>query len=125
MKCPVAFGCCTRITWVGIGLCGHATRASPQAPELVWGRRAVPASAEVNGPDIKAQNDFGAPAVRPASRSGRADGRSLGCTLAPHSYTLLKAKLAGSPAKRRVLVFWGVQPGKLVNCLRRQENENV
>ena len=49
---------------------------------------------EVNGPDIKAQNDFGAAAVRPAPRSAKADGRSLRCVLAPHSYTLLKAKLA-------------------------------
>jgi alpha-N-arabinofuranosidase len=48
---------------------------------------------EVNGPDIKAQNDFGSLAVKPAARSARADGRSLRYTFAPHSYTMLKARL--------------------------------
>ncbi len=48
---------------------------------------------EVNGPDIKAENDFGTQKVRPVDRSARADGRSFRCTLAPHSYTMVKTGL--------------------------------
>jgi alpha-N-arabinofuranosidase len=48
---------------------------------------------EVNGPDIKAQNDFGSLVVKPAARSAKAEDRRLRCTFAPHSYTMLKAKL--------------------------------
>ena len=49
---------------------------------------------EVNGPDIKARNDFGSAPVQPAQRSGRAEGRRLRYVFPPHSYTMLKVKLA-------------------------------
>ena len=48
---------------------------------------------EVNGPDIKSENDFGKTTVQPASKSAAADGRKLRYTFPPHSYTMLKAKL--------------------------------
>jgi alpha-N-arabinofuranosidase len=49
---------------------------------------------EVNGPDIKAQNDFGSSPVTAKSRPVEAHGNSLNISLAPHSYTQLKARLA-------------------------------
>lgn len=48
---------------------------------------------EVNGPDIKAENDFGKTTVRTTERSATANGRTLRAKCAPHSYTMLKAKL--------------------------------
>lgn len=51
--------------------------------------------AEVNGPDIKAENDFGVTKVQTVTRSTRAEGRRLHYSLPPHSYTMLKAKLNG------------------------------
>jgi alpha-N-arabinofuranosidase len=48
---------------------------------------------EVNGPDIKADNDFGATRVQTVTRSATAEGRKLRCRFPPHSYTMLKAKL--------------------------------
>ena len=49
--------------------------------------------AEVNGPDIKAENDFGSTQVRTVTRSANAEGRHLRYRFPPHSYTMLKAKL--------------------------------
>ena len=49
---------------------------------------------EVNGPDIKAQNDFGVSPVTAKNRSVAASGNSLSVSFAPHSYTQLRAKLA-------------------------------
>jgi alpha-N-arabinofuranosidase len=49
--------------------------------------------AEVNGPDIKAENDFGSTKVQTVMRSTKAEGRRLRYRLPPHSYTMLKAKL--------------------------------
>jgi alpha-L-arabinofuranosidase len=49
--------------------------------------------AEVNGPDIKAENDFGSTKVQAATRSANADGNKLRYRFPPHSYTMLKAKL--------------------------------
>ena len=51
------------------------------------------AVAEVNGPDIKAENDFGVTKVQTVTRSTTADGRKLRYRFPPHSYTMLKAKL--------------------------------
>ena len=48
---------------------------------------------EVNGPDIKAENDFGKTTVKSASKSVAADGRKLRVSLPAHSYTLLKGGL--------------------------------
>jgi alpha-N-arabinofuranosidase len=48
---------------------------------------------EVNGPDIKAENDFGKTAVKPSERSMSADGKKMRVRFAPHSYTMLKTKL--------------------------------
>ncbi len=50
--------------------------------------------AEVNGPDIKAENTFGSTKVATATRSATAQGRKLHYRFAPHSYTMLKGKLA-------------------------------
>ena len=49
---------------------------------------------EVNGPDIKSENDFERPTVSPVTRTASADGRKLHYRLPPHSYTMLKAKLS-------------------------------
>jgi alpha-L-arabinofuranosidase len=49
--------------------------------------------AEVNGPDIKAENDFGITKVQTVRRSANTQGRKLGYRFPPHSYTMLKAKL--------------------------------
>jgi alpha-N-arabinofuranosidase len=49
---------------------------------------------EVNGRDIKAENNFDSTTVRAVERSAHADGHRLHCRLSPHSYTMLKAKLA-------------------------------
>jgi alpha-N-arabinofuranosidase len=48
---------------------------------------------EVNGPDLKAENNFDSTNVKPARRSLGASGKALGFTFAPHSYTMLKVKL--------------------------------
>lgn len=47
---------------------------------------------EVNGPDIKAENDFDKSTVKPVERSVAADGRKLRYSFPPHSFTMLKAK---------------------------------
>lgn len=49
--------------------------------------------AEVNGPDIKAENDFGSIKVQAVTRSARADGGTLRYTAPPHSYTMLKTRI--------------------------------
>jgi alpha-N-arabinofuranosidase len=49
---------------------------------------------EVNGPDIKSQNDFGATAVKTVKRSVKAEGRKFTYSFPPHSYSMLKARLA-------------------------------
>jgi alpha-L-arabinofuranosidase len=51
------------------------------------------AVSEVNGPDIKAENDFGKTTVKTAERSVTPDGRKLRYRFPPHSYTMLKVKL--------------------------------
>ncbi|HTT63658.1 MAG TPA: alpha-L-arabinofuranosidase C-terminal domain-containing protein [Bryobacteraceae bacterium] len=49
---------------------------------------------EVNGPDIKAENDFGSTKVRAVERSASASGNHLAYSFPPHSYTMLKVRLA-------------------------------
>jgi len=49
---------------------------------------------EVNGPDIKAANDFGKTVVRVQSRTARAQGKTLEHRFPAHSFTQLKAQLA-------------------------------
>jgi alpha-L-arabinofuranosidase len=48
---------------------------------------------EVNGPDVKAENDFNSTPVKPVSKSVEASGTRLRYSFAPHSYTMLKGKL--------------------------------
>jgi alpha-N-arabinofuranosidase len=48
---------------------------------------------EVNGPDIKSENDFDKTTVKTAERQATADGRRLHISFAPHSYTMVKVKL--------------------------------
>jgi len=50
--------------------------------------------AEVNGPDIKAENDFGSTKVSAVQRSATASGKKFTTRFAPHSYTMLKVKLS-------------------------------
>jgi len=49
---------------------------------------------EVNGPDIKAENDFGKTTVKTVERSVTSDGKRLRYRFPAHSYTMLKTKLA-------------------------------
>ncbi len=49
--------------------------------------------AEVNGPDIKAENDFNSSKVRTVERSAHAQGKKLTHSFPAHSYTMLKMKL--------------------------------
>jgi alpha-N-arabinofuranosidase len=49
---------------------------------------------EINGPDIKAENDFDKTTVRPVERSVVADGRKLRYSFPPHSFTMLKVKVS-------------------------------
>jgi alpha-N-arabinofuranosidase len=48
---------------------------------------------EVNGPDIKAENDFGVTKVESSVSSAKAEGRKLQYRCPAHSYSLLKLKL--------------------------------
>jgi alpha-N-arabinofuranosidase len=48
---------------------------------------------EVNGPDIKAGNDFGSTKVMATAKSAKAEGHQLRYSFPPHSYTMLKARL--------------------------------
>ncbi len=50
--------------------------------------------AEVNGPDIKSENTFGTTLVKTTRKSTQASGARLRYEFAPHSYTMLKGKLA-------------------------------
>ena len=49
--------------------------------------------AEVNGPDIKAENDFGKTLVSACQSSVNASGRSLTHSFPAHSYTQIRARL--------------------------------
>jgi alpha-N-arabinofuranosidase len=49
---------------------------------------------EVNGPDIKAMNDFGSTTVSTRTRSQAAGGNSLALSLPAHSYTQVNVRLA-------------------------------
>ena len=51
------------------------------------------AVSEVNGPDIKAGNDFDKTTVKTVERSVTAGGRSLRYSFPPHSYTMLKTRV--------------------------------
>jgi alpha-N-arabinofuranosidase len=48
---------------------------------------------EVNGPDIKAENDFDSTKVRAVQRSAPAQENRLVYSFPPHSYTMLKVRL--------------------------------
>jgi alpha-L-arabinofuranosidase len=48
---------------------------------------------EVNGPDIKSQNDFNATTVKTVKRSAKAEGRQFTYSFPPHSFTMLRTKL--------------------------------
>lgn len=50
-------------------------------------------AAEVNGPDIKAENTFGAIKVHTVRKSITANGTELVYTFPPHSYTMIKGAL--------------------------------
>jgi alpha-N-arabinofuranosidase len=52
------------------------------------------AVAEVNGPDIKAENNFGSTKVQTAKKSAEAKGNRVSYRVPPHSYTMLKGTLA-------------------------------
>lgn len=48
---------------------------------------------EVNGPDIKAENDFNVTRVKAVPHSASAEGKKLRYSFPAHSYTMLKARL--------------------------------
>jgi alpha-N-arabinofuranosidase len=48
---------------------------------------------EVNGPDIKAENDFGKTAVQTVTKNATANGRKLAYRFPAHSYTMLRARI--------------------------------
>jgi alpha-N-arabinofuranosidase len=48
---------------------------------------------EVNGPDLKTENDFGSEKVKTVERSATATGQRLQYRFPAHSYTMLKVKL--------------------------------
>ena len=50
--------------------------------------------AEVNGPDIKAENDFGKTLVKAERKSASASGKRLQYTFPAHSYTMLKGRVS-------------------------------
>jgi alpha-N-arabinofuranosidase len=49
---------------------------------------------EVNGPDIKSENDFNKTTVKASERTVTADGTRLRYSFPPHSFTMLKARLS-------------------------------
>ncbi|MBV8811260.1 MAG: hypothetical protein JO033_21540, partial [Acidobacteriaceae bacterium] len=49
---------------------------------------------EVNGPDVKATNDFRSSPVKTVTKSVEASGTRLRYSFPPHSFTMLKGKLA-------------------------------
>ena len=50
--------------------------------------------AEVNGPDIKAENTFGNTTVKTTGKTIDASGMRLRYEFPPHSYTMLKGQLS-------------------------------
>ena len=48
---------------------------------------------EVNGPDIKAENNFDGTRVKPVERTAKAAGQKCTYAFPPHSYTMLRARL--------------------------------
>jgi alpha-N-arabinofuranosidase len=72
----------------------HQTESIPTNIELEDKQFAGPVEiSEVNGPDIKSQNDFGSSIVKTVMTTGKTDGRKLSYSFPAHSYTMLKAKL--------------------------------
>jgi hypothetical protein len=64
---------------------------------MAWGRIEVEIEAQdkrFNGPEIKAQNDFGSTKVKTVTRTVTADGRRMIYRFPAHSFTMLKVKLA-------------------------------
>jgi alpha-N-arabinofuranosidase len=51
------------------------------------------AVSEVNGPDIKSENDFGKTTVKTEERTATADQRRLRYSFPAHSFTQLKVRL--------------------------------
>ena len=49
---------------------------------------------EVNGPDIKSENDFGKTTVQSESKSATADRKKFRYSFPAHSYTMLKARVS-------------------------------
>jgi len=49
---------------------------------------------EINGPDIKSENSFDSSPVKPVERSAMPQGKMLRYTFPPHSYTMLRARVA-------------------------------
>ncbi len=73
----------------------HNEQAIPTDLELEDKQFSGPAQVtEVNGPDIKAENSFDASPVKPVERSVAAQGKILRYSFPPHSYTMIRAKVA-------------------------------
>ena len=73
----------------------HPTESIPTDLELEDKRFSGPVEiSEVNGPNIKSENDFGNTTVQTVKQSGKADGHKFTYNFPPHSFTMLKAKLS-------------------------------
>jgi alpha-N-arabinofuranosidase len=51
-------------------------------------------ASEVNGPDIKAENNFDSTPVKTVTKSASPSGATLKYTFPPHSFTMLKGSIA-------------------------------
>jgi alpha-N-arabinofuranosidase len=72
----------------------HPTESIPADLELEDKRFSGPVEiSEVNGPDIKSQNDFQTTTVKTMQRIAQAEGRKFTYSFPAHSYSMLKAKL--------------------------------
>ena len=49
---------------------------------------------EVNGPDVKSENDFGKETVKVSTRAAQAAGAKLSYRFPAHSYTMLKVRIS-------------------------------
>jgi alpha-L-arabinofuranosidase len=73
----------------------HKEQAIPADLELEDKQFSGPVEVtEVNGPDIKAENSFDASPVKPVEQSINSRGKALHYTFPPHSYTMIRAKVA-------------------------------
>ena len=74
----------------------HQTDALPASFQMEDGKRfsGTFEVSEVNGPDIKSQNDFGSTLVKTVTKGLEASGDRFSYKFPPHSFTMLKGNIA-------------------------------